>query len=134
MGSSSNRNSDSHRPAAIDFGKTSSPPAEPNHDTIQVREDFKEAQTDGNWYELRFEGKQPRRRAYHTSFIYEDKIFVLGGHDIAEGSMDSLWSFDLRKIGNLESSSADLHSNDVHFSWSELKTSGIRMPRKFTVS
>lgn len=59
---------------------------------------------------------------------------MFGGHDIAEGSTDSLWAFDLRKIGNLQSSTDDLHSNDVHLMWSELKTSGIRMPRKSAVS
>ena len=59
---------------------------------------------------------------------------MFGGHDIAEGSTDSLWSFDLRKIGNIQSSTDDLHSNDVNLTWNELKTSGIRMPRKSAVS
>ena len=116
------------------MGKTSSPPAEQSaHDTIQLREDFKEPESDENWYELRFEGKQPGRRAYHTSFINEEKIYVFGGHDIAEGSMDSLWSFDLRKIGNIESTDK-LQSADIKLTWMELKTSGIRMPRKSSVS
>jgi len=79
---------------------------------------------------LRFEGKQPGRRAYHTSFINEDKIYVLGGHDIAEGPTDSLWAFDLRKLGDLND--IENHTNeDTNINWIELKTSGIRMPRKF---
>jgi len=76
---------------------------------------------------LRFEGKRPSRRAYHSSFINVDKIYVFGGHDIAEGPTDSLWSFDLRKIGNLEST-GDLRSGEAQLNWMELKTSGIKMP------
>jgi hypothetical protein len=32
-----------------------------------------------NWYELRFDGKQPERRAHHTSFINEDKLYIYAG-------------------------------------------------------
>ena len=28
---------------------------------------------DANWYELRVSGSQPERRAYHSSFINNDK-------------------------------------------------------------
>ena len=79
------RNSDANRPAAIDVAKIASLPAENHNDSMLQREDSAEQILDQNWYELRFDGKQPGRRAYHTSFINEDKVYVFGGHDIAEG-------------------------------------------------
>lgn len=35
-----------------------------------------------NWAELRLMGKQPDRRSYHSSFIYDKKLYVYGGLDI----------------------------------------------------
>ena len=113
------------------MSKNQSPIVEHNLDSIQLRESSQDKiDSDANWFELRFEGKQPGRRAYHTSFINEDKIYVFGGHDIAEGSTDSLWAFDLRKLGDLKAI-GDLKHEETHINWMELKTSGIRMPRKF---
>jgi len=56
---------------------------------------------DMNWYELRVDGKQPERRAHHTSFMIGNKMYIYGGYDIREGPMSSLWSFDTNNVGNL---------------------------------
>jgi len=37
------------------------------------------------WTEVKFEGKLPERRGYHSSFIHNQRLFVLGGYDIREG-------------------------------------------------
>ena len=50
---------------------------------------------DENWVQLRLEGRQPERRAYHTSFVNDDTLFIFGGHDIREGQMNTMWSLDL---------------------------------------
>lgn len=61
-----------------------------------------------NWYELRLPGKHPERRGYHSSFIYnkkyysliftDDRLYIYGGHDIREGSLDNLWMLDINKL------------------------------------
>ena len=48
-----------------------------------------------NWVELRLMGQQPDRRSYHSSFIFEKKLFVFGGLDIREGSLNSLYELNL---------------------------------------
>jgi len=48
-----------------------------------------------NWSEVRLSKANPERRSYHSSFVYDKKMFILGGLDIREGSMESLWSLDL---------------------------------------
>lgn len=58
-----------------------------------------------NWYELRISGKHPERRGYHSTFTHNNKLYIYGGHDIREGSMDSLWCLDLSKLKDLEASS-----------------------------
>lgn len=54
-----------------------------------------ERDEDENWVQLRLEGRQPERRAYHTSFVHEDTLYIFGGHDIREGQMNTMWSLDL---------------------------------------
>jgi hypothetical protein len=34
-----------------------------------------------NWYEVRPVGNQPERRGFHTSFVFENKMFMFGGRD-----------------------------------------------------
>lgn len=48
-----------------------------------------------NWVELRLMGQQPDRRSYHASFIFDKRLFVFGGLDIREGSLDSLFELNL---------------------------------------
>ena len=51
-----------------------------------------------NWSEVRLARANPERRSYHSSFHYEKRMFILGGLDIREGSMESLWSLDLQTL------------------------------------
>lgn len=44
----------------------------------------------------------PDRRGYHSTFVHNKKLYIYGGHDIREGSKDSLWMLDLRKLRDLE--------------------------------
>jgi hypothetical protein len=32
-----------------------------------------------NWYELRLAGKPPERRGYHSTFEYNNKLYIYGG-------------------------------------------------------
>lgn len=78
-----------------------------------------------NWYELRVVDKQPDRRAYHSSFIFGHNLYIFGGHDISEGSMNSLWSFDISKIGILKNTKVK-----GGLIWTEIKTTGVKKPSK----
>ena len=62
---------------------------------------------ESNWYELRPTGAQPQRRGYHAAFVYQEKMYVFGGSDIREGTLNNLWSFDLIEIGDLKDSSTE---------------------------
>lgn len=44
----------------------------------------------------------PERRSYHSSFVYEDKMYIYGGLDIQNGSVDTLWELDLNHLDDLE--------------------------------
>jgi hypothetical protein len=48
------------------------------------------------------QGKVPERRGYHSTFVYNDQMFIYGGHDIREGSMDNLWMIDLSNLDDLD--------------------------------
>jgi len=54
-----------------------------------------------NWVELRLMGQQPDRRSYHASFIYDKRLFVFGGLDIREGSLNSLFELNLQCLGEI---------------------------------
>jgi len=51
-----------------------------------------------HWYELRLASNAPERRSYHSVFTYEDRMFVFGGLDIQNGSMNSLWELNLAHL------------------------------------
>ena len=55
-----------------------------------------------NWYELRFHAVGPDRRGYHSTFVHNKRLYIYGGHDIREGSKDSLWTLDLKKLRDME--------------------------------
>ena len=55
-----------------------------------------------NWVELRLLGQQPDRRSYHSSFIFDKKLFVFGGLDIREGSLNSLFELNLQCLGEID--------------------------------
>ena len=54
-----------------------------------------------NWVELRLMGQQPDRRSYHSSFIFDKRLFVYGGLDIREGSLNSLYELSLQCLGEI---------------------------------
>jgi len=60
-----------------------------------------------NWSELRMAGNVPERRSYHSSFVFENKIYIYGGLDIQNGSINSLWELDLSLLSDLESEDYD---------------------------
>lgn len=55
-----------------------------------------------NWVELRLLGQQPDRRSYHSSFVFDKKLFVFGGLDIREGSLNSLFELNLQCMGEID--------------------------------
>ena len=54
-----------------------------------------------NWVELRLMGQQPDRRSYHSSFIFDKKLFVFGGLDIREGSLCNLFELNLQCLSEI---------------------------------
>lgn len=69
-----------------------------------------------NWLEVRIIGKQPERRAYHSSFVYEQNMYVFGGNDIGQGLVNSLWSINLsnehKLFQNMQSVDLDEEENN----------------------
>ena len=47
-------------------------------------------------------GKVPERRGYHSTFIHKNKLYIYGGHDIREGSLDNLWMIDIDNFNDLD--------------------------------
>lgn len=82
---------------------------------------------DMNWYELRVDGKQPERRAHHTSFMVGSKMFIYGGYDIERGPMQTMWSFDTNNLGDLKTSD----SENLSLKWQEIMPQGVKKPGKF---
>ena len=52
-----------------------------------------------NWYEIRPRLKAPERRAYHSSFMYQNKVFIYGGEDWHEGVRKNMYYIDLEFMG-----------------------------------
>ena len=55
-----------------------------------------------NWYEIRTQSQIPERRSYHSTFVYDNKMYVMGGLDIQNGSMSTLWELDLGSTADLD--------------------------------
>ena len=60
-----------------------------------------------NWYEMRFKDQQPDRRSYHSTFIFDRKLYVYGGLDIREGSLNTLYELNLNCISELVDEDGD---------------------------
>lgn len=52
-------------------------------------------------------------------------MFIYGGHDIREGSIDNLWMVDLGKLQDLEKPEAD---QDKKCGWTKIETTGKEIP------
>lgn len=53
-----------------------------------------------NWFEVRSTTKAPDRRAYHSSFVYNDNLYILGGEDSHDGLRQSMHYINLNFIGS----------------------------------
>ena len=60
-----------------------------------------------NWYEMRFRDQQPDRRSYHSTFIFDRKLYVYGGLDIREGSLNTVYELNLNCISELTDDEGD---------------------------
>lgn len=45
--------------------------------------------------EIKIQGKNIPRRSYHSSVIFENKLFVFGGYYINTGTLGDLYAIDL---------------------------------------
>lgn len=88
-----------------------------------------------NWTEILC-SKGPTRRGYHSSFLYEGKLYVHAGNDITEGALGDLWALDLeelkKKRGNLVEGSLPPAGQDLYHSGtdSDLKWHRIRTSQR----
>ena len=67
-----------------------------------------------NWTEILC-AEGPARRGYHSSFMYDEKLYIHAGTDITEGALSDLWMLDLEQVKNSRSNLIDggvLHSYD----------------------
>ena len=74
-----------------------------------------------NWSELRLKGHAPERRSYHSSFVYENRLFIFGGLDIREGSLNTLWELNLTNMKDLE---VEEGYRQETCGWKQVKTTG----------
>ena len=81
------------------------------------RENIDLEETNSNWYEYRVVGKAPRRRGYHSSFVYENYLYIHGGHDIREGTLEKMYRINLEP-----------KSNDNE--WEIIQQRGVEQPGK----
>lgn len=52
-------------------------------------------------------------------------MFIFGGHDIREGSLDNLWMIDLSNLEDLDKESFE---QDQSFQWKQIFTQGAVKP------
>ena len=78
-----------------------------------------------HWYELRLRGKLPERRGYNSCFVHESTLYIYGGHDIREGSMDTLWKLPLDTLRDLSLPEAQQEKN---CGWTQVSYAGKEQP------
>ena len=83
------------------------------------RDDFDHEDMNKSWQEYRVTGKAPRRRGYHASFIYDNFLYIHGGQDIREGTLDKMYKI------NLEPKSSENN-------WEEVIWKGVEKPGKIS--
>ncbi len=66
-----------------------------------------------NWCEIRAKN-QPKRRSFHSGFLYNDYLYIVAGIDIAAGKLN-----DIKRI-NL---------NDDGQTWEDIRTAGVTLGR-----
>mmetsp|Transcript_16421 Transcript_16421/g.27826 ORF Transcript_16421/g.27826 Transcript_16421/m.27826 type:complete len:159 (+) Transcript_16421:214-690(+) len=78
-----------------------------------------------NWWEFRLKSKIPERRGYHSSFVYDKKLYIFGGKDIGIGHLNSLWTIDLNELDQFENGVTEYNPNP---DWLEVSTTGQKPP------
>ena len=72
------------------------------------------------WNELKVSGKLPERRSYHQGCIYNDYIYIFGGQDLKEGSINTVWRINIRQIvSGIENDKINIETQ-----WDYLKCKG----------
>ena len=66
----------------------------------EEREDFDYEEACKSWSEYRISGKAPTRRGYHASFVHDNYLYIHGGHDIREGTLEDMHKINLDPKGN----------------------------------
>lgn len=74
-----------------------------------------------HWEELRLKGHAPERRSYHSSFVFDNRLFIFGGLDIQQGSLSSLWELNLDNLKDLDVEEGHRKEN---CGWKLVKTTG----------
>ena len=72
------------------------------------------------WNELKVSGKLPERRSYHVGAAHNGFMYVFGGQDLKEGSVNSTWKIDVESI--VHQSGQGL--NSVRAEWEFLNCKG----------
>ena len=88
-----------------------------NKDLNADMDDFDPEECNQNWNEYRITGKAPTRRGYQASFIDGNYLYVHGGHDIREGTIESMYKINLEP-----------NNNDIE--WEQVVQKGIQKPGK----
>lgn len=78
--------------------------------TRDLTKTFTPAPVQNHWAELRLAGSLPERRSYHSTFTYENKIYIYGGLDILNGSVSTLWELDTGNLQDLDSEESEVRS------------------------
>ena len=105
-----NRNNDSVSPGTSYYGRLTGP-----------------TEFSRNWVELRLMGQQPDRRSYHSSFIFDKKLFVYGGLDIREGSLNSLFELNMQCLNEITGDDINSPGGEPiqsNFRWRLVQTTG----------
>jgi hypothetical protein len=50
------------------------------------------------WNELKVSGKLPERRGYHIGCVHDGFMYVFGGQDLKEGSVNTTWKININQI------------------------------------
>jgi len=74
--------------------------------------------------------KGPERRAYHSSFVHNKKLFIYGGSGIEDGTLASLWVLDTAKVAELQALSPEDEARRGHsyIEWRRVETAGSLKP------
>ena len=81
--------------------------------------------SNNNWYEVRLDSKVPERRGYHSTFTYQNQLYIFGGHDIREGFLNNLWVIDVEAFDDFDKTQDD---QEKSVGWNLLETNGNDVP------